>query len=150
MKAAELWRSRPPHERRMLAAGGAAAAVLLFVALVWLPLARTHARLEREAPQQRESIAALERQAAEVRRLRAMPAVNPAIPSGATPPLPGAQVSVPAPGRLHLVANDVAFAALIDWLTAVQAAQGVHVESARIEALPAAGRVRADVVLARS
>jgi type II secretory pathway component PulM len=150
MRALEMWHARPAREQRMLAIGGAIAAVLLFVALVWLPLARAHARLEQQLPQLRQSIAALERQAQEVQRLRAIPAANASSAAGTTPPLAGAQVSTPAPGRLRVVANDIAFTALVDWLTAVQAAQGVHVESAHVEALPATGRVRADVTLARS
>src|SRR4051812_24293053 len=151
MKAPAFWRSRSMRERRVLAIGGGLTALLLFVALVWLPLVRTHGRLEREIPQLRASIASLERQADEVRRLRSSP--TPAASAGTAgtmPQLAGAQVSTPAPGRLHIVANDVAFAALLDWLTAVQSAQGLHVESAHVEALPTTGRVRADLTLARS
>jgi len=151
MNALALWRSRSARERRLLAWGGALAAALLFIALAWIPLARTHARLEREMPAVRASLDALQHQADEVRRLRAVPAVatTPAGP-GATPRLPGAQVTTPAPGRLRIVASDVAFGALLDWLTAVEAAQGLRVESARIEALPAAGRVRAELTLERT
>jgi len=149
MNALALWRARSARERRVLAWGGSIAAVLLFVALAWIPLARTHARLEREMPAVRASVDSLQRQADEVRRLRALPAVA-AAAQGSTPPLPGAQVTTPAPGRLRVVASDVAFGALLDWLTAVEAAQGLHVESARIEALPTSGRVRADLTLERT
>jgi len=147
MNALVLWRGRSARERRVLAWGGAVAAVLLFVALAWIPLARTHARLEREMPAVRASVDSLQRQADEVRRLRALPA---AAAQGSTPPLPGAQVTTTAPGRLRVVASDVAFGALLDWLTAVEAAQGLRVESARIEALPTSGRVRAELTLERT
>jgi type II secretory pathway component PulM len=39
---------------------------------------------------------------------------------------------------------------LLDWLATAQAAHGLRVESARIEALPTPGRVRAELTLARS
>jgi general secretion pathway protein M len=151
MNAPAFWRSRSLRERRILAWGAGLAGALLFVALVWLPLARAHARIEAELPQLRASVAALERQAGEVQRLRGIPVLaSSATPAGSMPALPGAKVSIPSPGRVHIVTDDVAFAALLDWLAAVQGAQGLHVESAHLEALPTTGRVRADLTLARS
>ena len=151
MNAPTFWRSRSARERRVIGVGGAITALLLFIALAWLPLSRSHARLEREMPAVRASLESLQRQADEVRRLRALPAVGATSASqGATPPLPGAQVTSPSPGRLRVVASDVAFSALLDWITAVEAAQGLRVESARVESLPASGRVRADVTLERT
>jgi general secretion pathway protein M len=151
VKAPAVWTRRSPRERHVLAIGAVVVAVLLFVALAWIPVARTHARLERELPQVRASIAALERQADEVRRLRMLPAAaSAAATPGAAPALAGAQVSIPAPGRMQVVAGDVAFGALLDWLVAIEAAQGMHVESAHIEALPTVGRVRAELTLGRS
>jgi len=151
MNGPAFWRARSARERRLLAWGGALTVALLFVALAWLPLARSHARLEREMPAARASLESLQRQADEARRLRAMPAVAPTpAAQGGAPALAGAQVSTPAPGRLRIVASDVAFSALLDWLTAVEAAQGLHVESARVEALSAPGRVRADLTLERT
>jgi type II secretory pathway component PulM len=151
VNAPAWWRNRPSHERRVLAVGAGLVAALLFVGLVWLPVARTHARLEQELPALRASLEALSQQAQEVQRLRAVPAAQ--APGGATgslPTLAGAQVSIPAPGRVRLAAGDVAFSALLDWLAAAEAAQGLHVERAHIEALPTAGRVRAELTLARS
>ena len=60
------------------------------------------------------------------------------------------QLAVLDEARVRLRADDVAFTALLDWLTTAQAAHGLRVQSARIEALPAAGRVRADLTLTRS
>lgn len=151
MNARGWWRSRPARERRVLATGAAVVAVLLLVGLVWVPVARTHERLERELPALRASLDALSQQAHEVQRLRAIPATAAGVsPNGSLPTLAGAQMSIPAPGRVRLAASDVAFSALLDWLAAAEAAQGLHVDSARIEALPTAGRVRADLTLARS
>lgn len=151
MNAPAWWRNRPSHERRVLAVGAGVVAALLFVGLVWLPVARTHARLEQELPALRASLETLSRQAQEVQRLRAVPAAQASgAAAGSLPTLAGAQVSIPAPGRVRLAAGDVAFSALLDWLAAAEAAQGLHVERAHIEALPTAGRVRAELTLARS
>lgn len=151
MNAPAWWRNRPSHERRVLGVGAGVVAALLFVGLVWLPVARTHARLEQELPALRASLETLSRQAQEVQRLRAVPAAQASgAAAGSLPTLAGAQVSIPAPGRVRLAAGDVAFSALLDWLAAAEAAQGLHVERAHIEALPTAGRVRAELTLARS
>jgi type II secretory pathway component PulM len=60
------------------------------------------------------------------------------------------QLSVPDDKHVRLAGDDIAFGALLDWLATAQAAHGLRVESARIEALPTAGRVRAQLTLARS
>ncbi len=149
------WRERTPRERTVLAAGAAAAAIALAFALGWLPLARAHARLERELPALRASVAVLERQADEVRRLRAMP--PPGAGAGAAPVATaesgapaGARVTVLDAGRVRLTGDDVALAALLAWLTGEAAQRGLHVERARLDALPARGRVRVDITLVRS
>jgi len=156
MSAADLWRSRSQGERRVLAWGAAIVAALLVLALVWLPLERSRARLEREVPELRATLASLERDAQEVRRLRSMPPLQ---QSAATPlsALASGSVAVPAGARLtalderhlRLVAADASFSALVEWLSSVAPAQGLRVERARLEALATPGRVRADIALAR-
>jgi general secretion pathway protein M len=156
---AQLWYSRPARERSLASAGLVVLAIMLVVALVWLPLERTRARLHAELPALRASVAALERDAAEVKRLRAMSATIPINPSPLAPlmaanawarALPGVQLSVPDERHVRLAAEDVSFTALLDWLTTAQAAHGLRVETARIDALPRPGRVRAELTLARS
>ena len=153
---AALWHDRSALERRVLGALAALCAVALVIAFGWLPLDRTRTRLKAEIPALRASIAVLERQADEVRRLRALPAAapSPAEPlaslttaGGRTPP--GAQLSVLDGKTVVLTGADVAFGALLEWIASVQAAQGLRVQTAHIEALPAAGRVRAELKLAR-
>jgi general secretion pathway protein M len=155
MSPADFWRSRTPSERRFVAAGLAALAVLLLVALVWLPLERTRARLATILPELRASVSALERDAEEVRRVRALPPTAAASPAPVAAnawarELPGVLLTVPDEKHVRLAGEDVSFTALLDWLANAQAAHGLRVEAARIEALPAPGRVRAELTLARS
>jgi general secretion pathway protein M len=150
-----FWTSRSQKERRAIGVGAALVAVVLVVAFAWLPLERSRARLRTELPALRGSLSLLERQAAEVRRLKAMPVSTPgsAVPLNAianSNPLAGAQLAALDDKRLRVTGADVGFTALLDWLAAVQASQGLRVESARLDALPAAGRVRAEITLSRS
>lgn len=159
MSLSGLWRSRSVRERGIVRAGLVVLAVMLVVALVWLPLERTRARLATEMPALRASVSALERDAEEVTRVRALPPTVAANPAPLAPliaasawarELPGVQITVPDEKHVRLAGADIPFTALLDWLANAQAAHGLSVESARIEALPALGRVRAELVLARS
>jgi type II secretory pathway component PulM len=154
----EAWRSRPERERSMLAAGALVIGVMLYVALVWLPLERMRVRISADLPALRASIAALERDAAQVKQLRAPPpTITPNQPPLAPTmraniwarELPGVQLTVPDEKHVKLSGSDIAFGSLLDWLATAQAAHGLRVESARIDALPAPGRVRAELTLAR-
>ena len=152
----QAWQARSPGERRAAALGAALLALFLVATLVWLPLERSRARLEAEAPRLRASIASLQRDADEVKRLRALPASAPAtgapLASLATNGggLAGSQMTVLDERRVRLTGADVSFGALLEWLGNAQATHGMRVESARLDALPAPGRVRAELVLARS
>jgi len=142
-------------EGEVLAAKALAAVVVLVLvlALVWLPLQRTRARLEAELPALRATLAAMQREADEAKRLRALPpAANQQAPIGslASAPPAGAQVNVVDPKRVRLTAADATFTTLLEWMVAAQASHGLRVESARLEALPATGRVKADILMSRS
>jgi type II secretory pathway component PulM len=155
MKAPAFWNARSTRERQVIAIAGGLLALLLVVTLVWLPLERSRTRMLAELPALRASIATLERQASEVKRLRAMPAAShtSAAPLNAiamTNPLPGAQLAALDDKRVRVTGADVSYGALLDWLSAVQATHGLRVEAARLDALPAAGRVRAELTLSRS
>jgi general secretion pathway protein M len=148
---------RTPAERTILAIVGVLIAGALVVAFAWLPLERSRARLKTQLPTLRASIPVLELQADEAKRLRAMPPVAPAsgdslasFASASGRPLAGAQVTVIDAKTVAVNGSDVSFGSLVEWIAAAQATQGLRVESARIEALPVAGRVRADLRLTRS
>ena len=149
-----LWRDRSERDRQWIVRIAAVAGLAVLAAL-WLQAERTRERLALELPQLRGSIATLERDAEEVRRLRAMPAAAPA----ATTPLaslatnaggvPGAQIVVLDERRVRLTGADIAFGALLEWLGNARATHGMRVEAARLESL-APGRARAELTLARS
>ena len=155
-----LWQRIPP-ERRTLAAMVAAAVVIALTLLLGIEGQRSRERLDGELPRLRASIAALERDAAEVKRLRALPAVTPGAAGQQGPGgqlavlatngggLPGAQIAVIDERRVRVTSADLGFAALLEFLQNAQATHGMRVESARLEALPAAGRVRAELTLGR-
>jgi type II secretory pathway component PulM len=149
------WENRSARERRVVV-NLAMLAGLAILFTLGLQAERTRERLAGQLPQLRASLAALERDAQEVKRLRALPA---AAPASATPlaslatnagGVPGAQVSVIDERRVRLSGADLSFAALLEWLGNARATHGMRVESARLEALAAPGRVRAELVLARS
>ena len=153
---AHAWHGRNPRERRVIGFVAAFAAIVLLAVFAWLPLERSRGRLAQELPRLRASIAALERDAEEVKRLRA---TAPASPVSAAPlaalgtnsgGLAGAQMQVLDDRRVRMAGQDVSFGSLLEWLRNAQATHGMRVESAKIEALPAPGRVRAELVLARS
>lgn len=151
----EAWQRRSEGERRVLAALAALVGAALVFALAWLPLERARGRLAAELPALRASVAVLEEQAGVVRRLRAMPprgagaAAPPGAIAGSASSLPGAQVTALDDRRVRVSGADVGFGALVEWLVAVQGSHGLRVESARLDALPTAGRVRVELVLAR-
>ena len=149
-----LWRQRSERERLWIARVAALLGLAL-LAVLWLQSERSRERLALELPPLRASIAALERDAEEVRRLRATPATAPAatpLASLATNAggVPGAQITVLDERRVRLAGDDVAFQALIEWLGNARATHGMRVESARLQSLPGAGRVRAELVLTKS
>lgn len=149
----DAWQSRTDSERAILAAVGALGAIALLAAFAWLPLERARARLSADLPALRASIETMRRQADEAKRLRAIsPSASlkaPVAQLAASPPT-GAQVAALDAQRVRLSSSDAAFTTLLEWIVAAQASHGLRVESARIDALAAPGRVKADIVLTRS
>lgn len=151
-----FWASRSPRDRRLITIAGAGAAAILLVAFGWLPLERTRARLGGAVPDQALVLAAMEQQATEVSRIRSLPAV---VAAAATPAataatalatrLPGAQAAALDDKRIRLTGADVPYGGLLETIAGAQSGYGLRVDSARIDALPAPGRVRAEIVLAR-
>lgn len=155
IRAPAWYRERSGRERGVIRA--VLALVILALAFAaWLQAERTRERLEAQLPPLRASIATLENGALEVARLRTLPNAAPAtgspLASLATNAggVPGAQVTVIDERRVRITGGDVSFAALLEWLGNARSTHGMRVESARLEALPSPGRVRAELVLART
>ena len=151
---AAFLRDRRAGERMAIFIVGGIAVAALVIAFAWLPLERSRQRLREQLPALRASVQTLERQAEEAKRLKSFPphsatAGEPLTATIAAKPLPGAQVAVVDAKTLAITASDVGFAALLDWLSAMQGTQALRVESARIDALATPGRVRADLRLSK-
>ena len=152
----DAWGRRSARERSVLLGIAAFVVAAMVMSLAWLPLERERTRLRDSLPAQRASLAALEDQAREVLRLKAMPPVANRV--AATPlaslatnggGLPGASIVVLDARRVRLSGTDVGFAALLEWLRGAGATHGMRVDTAHLEALPTRGRVRVDLVLAK-
>jgi len=151
------WRSRSPRERAVVAV----LAVVLGVALYgWLlqSAGPARTRLQTSVTALQAQAARLDRQAAELVRLRAAPAatasatdlrtlVQARIDAGG---LARALVRIDAPDVDHVVVvlGAVAFADWLGWIAGLRAQQ-VRLEAARIEALAAPGLVSVTATLAR-
>jgi type II secretory pathway component PulM len=151
------WRSRSPRERLVSGAIGLAVLAAIVVAFLWLPLERQRARLGAQLPALRASVVEMRAQAGEVKRLKATPpradARNPAplaqlVSAGTLAQgLPGARLTPVDGKRVRLAVDDASWARLVEWVSAAQSLHGLTAESARVEALAAAGRVKAELVL---
>ncbi|MDB5903860.1 MAG: type secretion system protein [Betaproteobacteria bacterium] len=144
-----LWALRTTRERTIIAAVAALAGAVLFL---WLVLSATRGRAELRAgiTALRGEALRLERDAAEIERLRAAPRV--AASHSDLRPLVEAQcnaagvggavvrVEAAGPDQVSVVFGALAFA---DWLSLLQRLEAVHVrlESSRIEALATPGMV---------
>ncbi|HQZ45427.1 MAG TPA: type II secretion system protein GspM [Usitatibacteraceae bacterium] len=157
MNAPAFWTARSPRERAALRWAAAVAAALLVIAFAWLPMERARARIAAQLPPLRASVVAMRAQAAEAAAIRALPAPRAAtatslanlVASGALAQgIPGGRLTALDARRVRLTAEDASWTRLVAWLATVGPAHGLVVEEATIDALPAAGRVRADVVLA--
>ena len=153
---ATLWAARSPRERAAISITATVLAAILIVALIWLPLERARTRLAAELPGLRASVAQMRVEAAEVQRLRTLPAREASLTPAAlmasgtfTQGLPGATASAIDTRRIRLTVADASWNAVIAFVERTQAAHGFSVESATVDALPTTGRVRAEIVVAR-
>ncbi len=69
MRSRQWWQLRSPAERSLLLAGGAAVLAVAAWALIWQPLERDSALLERRVAEQRAALATARKQADEIAAL---------------------------------------------------------------------------------
>lgn len=154
----KAWQSRAPRQRVVIAT----LAVLLAAASYWWLVqsgGQAHARLQTNVATLRGQAAALEQQAAELERLRA---VAPA-PTSRTDLLALVQAQVDAGGLAHallkidapdanqvvLAFGPVEFASWLGWVNSLKSQQ-VRLAACRIEAMPAPGMVSVTATLLRA
>lgn len=152
-----LWQSRSPRERRALRAALVLVAAILLLALAAAAL-QAREPLRRDVAALRADNARMQQQALELAQLRAMPpppahgellaTVQSSIE--ATSLASGlAQVESPDTDHVVVVFKAVAFADWLRWVEALATRQ-VRLESCRIEALPASGRVGVTATFVRT
>lgn len=154
------WRARAPRERLILGWAGAFVALALVVAFAWLPMERSRARLAKDLPALRASVAEMREQAARVKRLKSAPAKGSAAEPLAIPALvasapflrglDGAKAAALDANRVRVTVDDAAWARVTAWIAGAEAEHRLAVESARFDALATVGRVRGEIVLSRS
>jgi general secretion pathway protein M len=153
--------SRTESEKILLALGALVVVGALYFLLVIDPLSQANARLATRVGAARELEAHLTQLAAEVKTLGGGGAkARATLPPGASL-LNVVTTSAHAAGvqehtkkmapvganALSLYLDDMPFAQLASWLVNLDEKQGIEVERATIEALPAVGTVRADLTL---
>ncbi|HUW36850.1 MAG TPA: type II secretion system protein GspM [Rhodocyclaceae bacterium] len=153
-----FWQARAPLERRVIAALAVVVAVALYLALLQ-SASQARLRLGRSVTSLQEQARRLDRDAAELQRLRALPAAAASTTDLRT--LVAAQAG--AAGLTHALQSieapdadqvQVAFGAVafVDWLNWAAGLQALHVRlgACRIEALTTPGLVSVTATLVRA
>lgn len=153
----QFWKQSAPRERWLMGGGLA----LLFSALlyfyVWQPVNQGRHKLRASLPQLRANAQQMHSDAAEASRLKTLPAVAALPPGGlrgaveqlaASYKLPLAQLSAEGGERISLTMASVSFDNWVRWLGQLQTQYQIRLESSQIEALPQAGMVKVQAVLA--
>ncbi len=154
----QFWQARTSRERLILSAGGGALALLLLYSLVWLPMSLERSRLRASLPDLRAKAAQMRSQAQEIGRLKASAGpdtqdIRAAIDAAAQSAGVKDKLTTTEAldqRRARVTFNEVAFDAYLNWLLQLQRQHRVRVESSQLEALPASGRVKVNVTLAKA
>ncbi len=157
-KLQQFWMQASPRERWLIGGGFGLLLVVVLVFYVWQPIVRDRQKLRASLPQLRANAEQMRLNAAEVGRLKTLPA-SAALPKGG---MRGAvensaaafkmrdsmsQVSVEGDGRISITMASVPFDNWVRWLGHLQEQYRIRLESCRIEALPQPGMVRIKAVL---
>lgn len=144
------WSALNDRQRRLAGIGSAALLLGLFVAFVWLPLDRAQRSLSDRLPALRAQHAILQRDAEDVRRLKALSPTATAAPNrqpdanSLRTVFAGADVTAIGSGRYRVVLADGRFAR---WLDALRALNGQLVV-AELSARRDGDKLRIEAVLA--
>jgi general secretion pathway protein M len=152
------WQALEPRERRVLTIGIIVLAAFLFYILLWSRMQSDLARLRVSVPKDQARLSVMRVQAMQVSQLRAQGATGRAqggnilsvIEQTAT--TRGLKQSITrmepeGANNVRLNLDSVSFNALAAWLSDLQKQNGIRVDNATLESLPAPGMVRARLLL---
>jgi len=152
---AQRWNGLSADTRRLTALGTVSIAVLLFYTALWLPLQRDLARLHADVPRETEALTWMRAQAPTIKALRARMSTS-AGPLRATLEQSATshgvrtyitRLDADASNGARVTLEQVPFNMLVTWVSALQAAQGLGIDDATIDAQPASGLVNATLRL---
>jgi general secretion pathway protein M len=150
-----FWDERSVREQRLLSWGGAVAGLALAYSVLWSPAQDGSARIARELPSMRESLARMTAQATEARGLSAAaqgvaptgPALRDALAASLSAHgLDGSQLQIVG-GGVQLQLKNVAFPVWVQWLDEVRKQFKVQVGEAHVTGLKAPGQVDLTAVM---
>lgn len=154
----QFWMQASPRERWLITGGLGLLLVVVLFFYVWQPVVRDRQKLRASLPQLRTNAEQMRLYAAEVARLKKLPASD-ALPNGGIRGVVEksavsfklrdsmSQVSVEGDGRISITMDTVAFDNWVGWLGHLQEQYRIRLESCRVEALPQPGMVRIKAVL---
>jgi len=150
----EFWRARSPREQAILAIGAAAVVLAALYAFLWEPGLAARRKLSASLPVLRAQLEDMRRAQREIAALRKKLGTGPAQPdlrklleaSLARSTLAGAidRLEALSAQRVRVQAASIEFDAWLDWIESLQRGFGVRIETCKITALDARGRVRID------
>jgi type II secretory pathway component PulM len=153
-----VWfKALPPRERLALSAGAVVVLVLLLYGWIWLPLAADTARLRSSVPNLRSQALLLNAEAAEAKRLAALPRppANDILANAVEQSVAGSglkdrlQVQPLDSSRVQLTADSIGFNEWINLLASLQQSHNARVESSRVEPQAGGTLVKVQAVLSR-
>ncbi|MBU1691491.1 MAG: type II secretion system protein M [Gammaproteobacteria bacterium] len=155
----QFWMQASPRERWLIGGGFGLLLVVVLVFYVWQPLVHDRQKLRANLPQLRASAEQMRLNAAEVARLKMLPAAASSQNGGIRSAVENSsvafklrdsmsQISVEGDGRVSISMTTVPFDSWVRWLGHLQEQYRIRLESCQVEALPQPGMVRIKAVLA--
>ena len=152
------WKNRPTQEKRVIIIATSILLPVIFYFLLWQPAHSAVSKLQKSIPILQAQSVKLKDQVTEVDSLRHRPvlaALDPValktsiIDSASRHQLNGAITSLDAlkSNGVHITCDAISFAALINWLHALEQEQHIRADSISISALPQSGMVKMSATL---
>lgn len=151
----QFWQARNARERMILLVGGSLLALMMLYAFAWKPISDQRMKLRTGLPELQSQAKKMVSEGQEVTRLKALAVPNPqglrptveqsATAAGVRDKISSVETLDPQHARINI--SEVPFDTLMSWLGRMQQEHRVRVESGQIDAMPASGRVKANLVL---